>query len=62
MAAQNVPIGRIGMTSDVAACALRLCSKDASFIIDVTVPVDGGQTAGTKFRQTYRPGQPMDEA
>jgi NAD(P)-dependent dehydrogenase (short-subunit alcohol dehydrogenase family) len=62
MAAQSVPIGRIGMTSDVAACVLWLCSEDASFITGVTVPVDGGQTAGTKLRQTYRPGQPMDEA
>jgi NAD(P)-dependent dehydrogenase (short-subunit alcohol dehydrogenase family) len=62
MAAQSVPIGRIGLTSDVAACVLWLCSQDASFITGVTVPVDGGQTAGTKLRQTYRPGQPMDEA
>jgi hypothetical protein len=25
------------------------------------LPVDGGQSAGTKLRQTYRPGQSMDE-
>ena len=61
MAAQSVPIGRIGTTADVAGCVLWLCSEDASFITGVTVPVDGGQTAGTKLRQTYRPGQPMDE-
>jgi NAD(P)-dependent dehydrogenase (short-subunit alcohol dehydrogenase family) len=60
-AAQSVPLGRIGTTADVAACALWLCSDDASFITGVTVPVDGGQTAGTKLRQTYRPGQPMEE-
>lgn len=61
LAAESVPLGRIGSTSDVAACVLWLCSEDASFITGVTLPVDGGQTAGTKLRQTYRPGQPMDE-
>jgi NAD(P)-dependent dehydrogenase (short-subunit alcohol dehydrogenase family) len=61
LAAQSVPLGRIGTTADVAACVLWLCSEDASFITGVTVPVDGGQTAGTKLRQTYRPGRSMDE-
>ena len=60
-AAQSVPLGRIGTTADVAACVLWLCSEEASFITGVTVPVDGGQSAGTKLRQTYRPGQPMEE-
>ncbi len=61
MAAESVPLGRIGTTDDVAACVLWLCSDDASFITGVTLPVDGGQSAGTKLRQTYRPGQSMDE-
>jgi NAD(P)-dependent dehydrogenase (short-subunit alcohol dehydrogenase family) len=60
LAAESVPLGRIGSTADVAACVLWLCSDDASFITGVTIPVDGGQTAGTKLRQTYRPGQPME--
>jgi NAD(P)-dependent dehydrogenase (short-subunit alcohol dehydrogenase family) len=60
LAAESVPLGRIGTTNDVAACVLWLCSEDASFITGVTIPVDGGQTAGTKIRQTYRPGQPME--
>jgi NAD(P)-dependent dehydrogenase (short-subunit alcohol dehydrogenase family) len=60
MAAQSVPLGRIGTTADVAACALWLCSDEASFITGATIPVDGGQTAGTKLRQTYRPGESMD--
>ena len=60
-AAQSVPLGRIGTTADVAACVVWLCSDDASFVTGVTVPVDGGQSAGTKLRQTYRPGQPMEE-
>ena len=62
MAAHSVPLGRIGSTADVAACVLWLCSDDASFITGVTLPVDGGQSAGTKLRQTYRPGQSMDES
>jgi NAD(P)-dependent dehydrogenase (short-subunit alcohol dehydrogenase family) len=61
MAAQSVPLGRIGTTDDVAACVLWLCSDDASFVTGVTLPVDGGQLAGTKLRQVYRPGQPMDD-
>jgi NAD(P)-dependent dehydrogenase (short-subunit alcohol dehydrogenase family) len=60
LAAESVPLGRIGTTNDVAACVLWLCSEDASFITGVTIPVDGGQTAGTKIRRTYRPGQPME--
>jgi NAD(P)-dependent dehydrogenase (short-subunit alcohol dehydrogenase family) len=61
LAAQSVPLGRIGTTDDVAACVLWLCSEDASFVTGVTLPVDGGQSAGMKLRQTYRPGQPMDD-
>jgi NAD(P)-dependent dehydrogenase (short-subunit alcohol dehydrogenase family) len=60
LAAESVPLGRIGTTNDIAACVLWLCSEDASFITGVTIPVDGGQTAGTKIRRTYRPGQPME--
>jgi len=60
LAAESVPLGRIGTTAEVAACVLWLCSDDASFITGVTIPIDGGQTAGTKLRQTYRQGQPMD--
>jgi NAD(P)-dependent dehydrogenase (short-subunit alcohol dehydrogenase family) len=60
LAAESVPLGRIGTTNDIAACVLWLCSEDASFITGVTIPVDGGQTAGTKLRQAYRPGQTMD--
>jgi len=60
LAAESVPLGRIGTTDDIEACVLWLCSEDASFITGVTIPVDGGQTAGTKIRQTYRPGQPME--
>jgi NAD(P)-dependent dehydrogenase (short-subunit alcohol dehydrogenase family) len=38
LAAQSVPLGRIGTTDDVAACVLWLCSEDASFVTGVTLP------------------------
>jgi NAD(P)-dependent dehydrogenase (short-subunit alcohol dehydrogenase family) len=38
----QVPLGRLGHTSDVAAAMLFLLSDEASFITGVTLPVDGG--------------------
>jgi meso-butanediol dehydrogenase/(S,S)-butanediol dehydrogenase/diacetyl reductase len=40
------PIGREGEPEDVAAAISFLLSKDASFIIGVVLPVDGGSTTG----------------
>lgn len=34
---------------------------DAAFNTGTVVPIDGGQAAGTKPPQMYRPGQPMAE-
>jgi NAD(P)-dependent dehydrogenase (short-subunit alcohol dehydrogenase family) len=36
------PIGRIGTADEVANAVLWLCSDDASFVIGVALPVDGG--------------------
>ena len=39
-------LGRFGEPEEVAAAALFLASRDASFISGVALPVDGGYTAG----------------
>lgn len=39
------PIGRVGQADEVAAAVLWLCSKEASFVTGVGIPVDGGYTA-----------------
>jgi meso-butanediol dehydrogenase / (S,S)-butanediol dehydrogenase / diacetyl reductase len=41
------PLGRVGTSEDVAKAALFLCSDDASWITGITLPVDGGLTAGS---------------
>lgn len=40
-----IPMGRLGIASDVAKAALFLASDDASFVTGVALPVDGGYTA-----------------
>jgi len=42
---EEVPMGRIASTLDVAYAALFLASDEASFITGVALPVDGGLTA-----------------
>jgi NAD(P)-dependent dehydrogenase (short-subunit alcohol dehydrogenase family) len=58
-AAKSVPMGRTGTVAEVAATVLWLCSDAASFITGAVIPLDGGQTAGYKPPQMYRPGEPM---
>lgn len=41
------PLRRVGEPEDVAAAALFLASDDAAWITGVTLPVDGGLTAGS---------------
>jgi NAD(P)-dependent dehydrogenase (short-subunit alcohol dehydrogenase family) len=55
-----VPMHRVGRPEEVAAAVMWLCSDQASFVTGVTLPIDGGQTAGFKPRQMYRQGQPME--
>ena len=38
-------IGRLGLPEEVAAAVLWLCSPAASFVVGVSLPVDGGFTA-----------------
>lgn len=40
------PLGRVGEPADIAAAIAFLASGDASWITGVTLPVDGGGTAG----------------
>ena len=47
LAAQSVPMGRIGDCDEVADTVAWLCSDHASFITGATIPLDGGQAAGT---------------
>lgn len=57
LAAAAVPLGRLGTVADVAHAVLWLCTDEASFITGVTLPVDGGQTAGVKPPPMYRRGE-----
>lgn len=54
--------GRVGQAGEVAAAVVWLCSDEASFVTGVTLPIDGGQYAGTKPPRMYRQGQPMERA
>jgi NAD(P)-dependent dehydrogenase (short-subunit alcohol dehydrogenase family) len=42
-------LGRAGRPEEVAACALFLCSDDASFVTGHALVVDGGFTAGRRL-------------
>jgi len=44
--AQTYPMGRVGTADDVAAATVFLASDEAGWITGVTLPVDGGVTAG----------------
>ncbi len=57
-AALATPMGRVGRVDEVAAAVVWLCSNEASFVTGTTLPLDGGQLAGTKPAQMYRPGKP----
>ena len=56
---ESIPMRRVGRADEVAAAVLWLCSAESSFVTGVTLPIDGGQLAGVKPPQMYRPGEPM---
>jgi len=61
-AAKSTPMRRIGRVEDVAQTVLWLCSPASGFITGAVIPIDGGQSAGTKPPQMYRQGQGMGQA
>ncbi len=59
LAGLSTPMRRTGQAVEVAQVVLWLCSEQSSFVTGAVIPVDGGQAAGNKPPQMYRPGQPM---
>jgi NAD(P)-dependent dehydrogenase (short-subunit alcohol dehydrogenase family) len=59
LAAESVPMRRLGTAREVADVVVWLCSEQASFVTGATVPIDGGQLAGHKPPQMYRQGEGM---
>jgi NAD(P)-dependent dehydrogenase (short-subunit alcohol dehydrogenase family) len=62
LAGLSTPMRRTGTAAEVADVVLWLCSPQSSFVTGTVIPVDGGQSAGNKPPQMYRPGQPMAAA
>jgi len=60
LAGLSTPMHRTGTAAEVARTVLWLCSDESSFITGAVIPIDGGQLAGNKPPQMYRPGQPME--
>jgi NAD(P)-dependent dehydrogenase (short-subunit alcohol dehydrogenase family) len=59
LAGLSTPMRRVGSPAEVAQAVLWLCSPQSSFITGTVLPIDGGQSAGQKPPQMYRPGEPM---
>lgn len=60
LAGLSTPMRRIGQSEEVAAAVVWLCSDQSSFITGVTLPIDGGQAAGSKPQRMYRQGESME--
>jgi NAD(P)-dependent dehydrogenase (short-subunit alcohol dehydrogenase family) len=59
LAGLATPMRRTGTVEEVARTVLWLCSPAASFINGAVVPIDGGQSAGSKPERMYRQGKGM---
>ena len=53
-AAAGTPMRRVGTAAEIADVVLWLASDQSSFVTGVTLPIDGGQSAGTKPEQMFR--------
>jgi NAD(P)-dependent dehydrogenase (short-subunit alcohol dehydrogenase family) len=60
-AAMSTPMRRLGTSDEVARTVLWLGSDESSFITGATIPIDGGQSAGSKPERMYRQGQRMPD-
>jgi NAD(P)-dependent dehydrogenase (short-subunit alcohol dehydrogenase family) len=60
MAGLSTPMRRVGRSSEVADVVRWLCSDQSSFVTGAVIPIDGGQSAGTKPPRMYRQGQGME--
>lgn len=58
-AALSTPMRRTGTPAEVADAVLWLCSPRSAFVTGAVIPIDGGQSAGTKPPQMYRQGEGM---
>lgn len=58
-AALSTPMRRTGTAEEVADAVLWLCSPQSAFITGAVIPIDGGQSAGTKPPQMYRQAEGM---
>lgn len=58
------PLGRVGEPAEIASAIAFLASSDASWITGITLPVDGGGTAGplTAMLQSGQASQPYGSA
>ncbi|HEY6746211.1 MAG TPA: SDR family NAD(P)-dependent oxidoreductase, partial [Mycobacteriales bacterium] len=54
LAGLSTPMRRLGRPSEVADVVLWLCSDRSSFVTGAVIPIDGGQSAGTKPPRMYR--------
>jgi NAD(P)-dependent dehydrogenase (short-subunit alcohol dehydrogenase family) len=59
-AARATPMRRVGRSEEIADAVLWLASDQSSFVTGVTLPIDGGQSAGVKPERMFR--QPQDRA
>ncbi len=62
LAGLATPMRRTGTAAEVASAVLWLCSDQSSFVTGTVLPIDGGQSAGSKPPQMYRQGKPMAAA
>ena len=54
VAAEKIPLGRLGEKNEIAKLAVFLCSEDAGFIVGQTLVADGGTTSLMSLISDFR--------